>query len=118
MTTSRKIKYTHHFDNPVCATLTDDGWTLCGVTYQNLSCGCEVTGGGVLPGPLTVKLCPLHNAAPALLRQLEQVKGVLEYVEQAMRQRDSILPDPKAIQRMCQTEIQQTCAAIAAAKGA
>jgi hypothetical protein len=64
-----KIKYTHRMN--VEAVLCADGtWGLCGVTTRSLPCGCAVTGGGVLPSPLTVTLCAGHAAAKAALENV------------------------------------------------
>lgn len=37
-------------------------------TYQLPGCGCAIYGGGSLQQPLRIRHCPLHAAAPDLLK--------------------------------------------------
>lgn len=71
------IEHSHPLHAEACKML-DGSWTITGVTYKALPCGCRHTGGGVLPAPLTVKLCPLHEAAADLLKAARAADALFE----------------------------------------
>lgn len=56
-----------------------DGWWLQ-ATFQHLPCGCSIVGAGIIPAPLTIKQCPIHAAAPDLLKALRKLEARADYL--------------------------------------
>ena len=54
------IIYSHPL-NAIAHKLDDGTWDITNVVVKSLSCGCHVSGGGVLPSPLTVTPCEKHK---------------------------------------------------------
>ena len=42
-------------------------------------CGCELFRSGNPPGSVSIRLCPLHAAAPELLKALERITAAIEH---------------------------------------